>query len=493
MATLVNKNSIGVTVGIIAAGAGFAAYYLFMLDRKEEKSEVEPDATPVTSEPKNDIVADHDIFLNENITDLQKETDSCKILPTGIEDEKDAKKIEAAAITSQKLKTNVNFQQFSQSKGLNVSKEVEEIKVSEKALKHDAIKNDENKETLEIKEVEEINLIKMVHKQDAIKNDDNKDIIENKVVGEIEVEEKMLKPNTLKTYDYKDALEVIGSTEKDNVVQSEEEEGLKSKSSSAEITKIPFEKSSRLEKEVSSLKSDSFEKEVYQNPVETEQKNPPPPTGEKSQNPLEKSISSDKVQKSPTQDESLDQGKDPNSSLTRSTSSEKEITLNPQLDLKPDSSHTLPSTPSVKNLKSMDSSFEIIEGMKSPLNSESIVLNKSLSQDISEAKSTATSTRSPSPFTLSKSLTVTAAKATSSDYDESSEDIKSDSESEEIVDDDNTGDNFGGADKNDEKKLSKSSSEASDSDSSDSEPSESDSKTSSENDTESLKSNKSIK
>ena len=88
---------------------------------------------------------------------------------------------------------------------------------------------------------------------------------------------------------------------------------MKSKTSSAEITEIPFEKSSRLEKEVNSLKSESFEKEVHQNSVETEQKNPQPPTGEKSQNPLETSISSDKVRKSPTQDESLDQGIDLNS------------------------------------------------------------------------------------------------------------------------------------------------------------------------------------
>ena len=78
MVTSGKETSIVAALGLIAASAGIATYYyLFLLKKENKKSEDQ--AVEETS--KKPLEAVPNLVVTENITDLQKEVDSCKTPP----------------------------------------------------------------------------------------------------------------------------------------------------------------------------------------------------------------------------------------------------------------------------------------------------------------------------------------------------------------------------------------------------------------------------
>jgi len=84
MATSGKKASMGAAVGLIAAGAGIAAYYFLFLSKTEE--DTAPEDTPDNNEaapeeePK-EVLSNHNLVVTENIDDLQNEVDACGKTP----------------------------------------------------------------------------------------------------------------------------------------------------------------------------------------------------------------------------------------------------------------------------------------------------------------------------------------------------------------------------------------------------------------------------
>ena len=162
---MATKTSIGAALGLISAGAGLVAYYyLFMLKDEKVKPEDLPDE--VSEEPVENVKSNHNVVLTENIANSENEVDTsktlhsaCKTPPstpvaeeintknapsTNVTDEIETKKAAAKALIGKKLNSSINFQQFSQSKGLDVSKEVVKKKeVEEEVLKLDVIETQE--------------------------------------------------------------------------------------------------------------------------------------------------------------------------------------------------------------------------------------------------------------------------------------------------------------------------------------------------------------
>jgi len=158
MATSGKKASMGAAVGLIAAGAGIAAYYFLYLSKAEEDTPAEdiPDnneAVPEEEEPK-EVSSNHNLVVTENIDDLQNEVDACGKTPpsTPVVEEMVTKKAAAAAFIGQKLNQNVHFQKFNQNKGLDVSKEVEVKETVEDVKEPEVIekKSDSNIELVKV-------------------------------------------------------------------------------------------------------------------------------------------------------------------------------------------------------------------------------------------------------------------------------------------------------------------------------------------------------
>lgn len=158
MATSGKKASMGAAVGLIAAGAGIAAYYFLYLSKAEEDTPAEdiPDnneAVPEEEEPK-EVSSNHNLVVTENIDDLQNEVDACGKTPpsTLVVEEMVTKKAAAAAFIGQKLNQNVHFQKFNQNKGLDVSKEVEVKETVEDVKEPEVIekKSDSNIELVKV-------------------------------------------------------------------------------------------------------------------------------------------------------------------------------------------------------------------------------------------------------------------------------------------------------------------------------------------------------
>merc|ERR1711971_112864 len=157
MATSGKKASMGAAVGLIAAGAGIAAYYFLYLSKAKEDTPAEdiPDNNEVApeEEPK-EVLSNHNLVVTENIDDLQNEVDACGKTPpsTPVVEEMVTKKAAAAAFIGQKLNQNVHFQKFNQNKGLDVSKEVE-VKETVKDVKEPEViekKSDSNIELVKV-------------------------------------------------------------------------------------------------------------------------------------------------------------------------------------------------------------------------------------------------------------------------------------------------------------------------------------------------------
>merc|ERR1712080_790373 len=112
-----------------------------------------------------EVASNHNLVVTENITDLQNEVDSCKTPPiacrappsTPVVFETNTEKSAAAAFIGEKLSANVDFQQFSYSKELNVSNDIEEVKVvdEDEVLKQDIV---EEKEVLKADNAKEEDL-----------------------------------------------------------------------------------------------------------------------------------------------------------------------------------------------------------------------------------------------------------------------------------------------------------------------------------------------
>merc|ERR1712203_1140093 len=148
----------GAAVGLIAAGAGIAAYYFLFLSKKAEEdtpAEDIPDNNEAApeEEPK-EVLSNHNLVVTENIDDLQNEVDACGKTPpsTPVVEDMVTKKAAAAAFIGQKLNQNVHFQKFSQNKGLDVSKEVEVKETVEDVKEPEVIekKSDSNIELVKV-------------------------------------------------------------------------------------------------------------------------------------------------------------------------------------------------------------------------------------------------------------------------------------------------------------------------------------------------------
>jgi len=132
------KTTLAASIGLIAAGAGIAAYFILKPKKDNSapndtktRSSVPEEAVKATNPvnnteqtpPKNDKPV-----VTKNIQDLQTKVDACSSDISYINKEATVEqKTAAAALIGQKLNSNVNFQKFTQgnqSTGLDVSQEV---------------------------------------------------------------------------------------------------------------------------------------------------------------------------------------------------------------------------------------------------------------------------------------------------------------------------------------------------------------------------------